>query len=254
MKTTTQYKEKRVFHKFVANEFVKLEQLKKEQNRESFNEHLLKVFPRVGKYIENRLKREVANHKLDRGKYKKEDFIDQLFLLVYDNFHEVSTAKELHTWLFKKADELLEDALVEEEFDSLFFDNIDDYAKIEWDEMEEKFSMDGDGDLIMFDELDDISYHEKDYILKNIFLEDNQDENMAKLDQDIRASEIQKHINMVLFKLPRPVQTVYELFTVHQFNISEIAKIQNRTELEINTLLNAARESLKLSILGRFGS
>jgi len=134
------------------------------------------------------------------------------------------------------------------------FDNIDDYAKIEWDEMEEKFTTDGDGDLIMFDELDDISYHKKDYILKNIFLEDNQDENMAKLDQDIRASEIQKHINMVLFKLPRPVQKVYELFTVHQFNIPEIAKIQNRTEVEINALLNAALKSLKLSILGRFGS
>ncbi len=254
MKTTIQYKGKREFHKFVANEFVKLEELKKEQNRASFNEHLLKVLPRVEKYLENRLNREVANHKLDKGKYKKEDFIDQLFLLVYDNLDEVLTAEELHTWLFKKADELLEDALIEEEFDSLFFDNIDDYAKIEWDEMEEKFTTDGDGDLIMFDELEDISYRKKDYILKNIFLEDNQDENMAKLDKEIRASEIQKHINMVLFKLPRPVQTVYELFTVHQFNIPEIAKIQNRTEVEINALLNAARKGLKLSILGRFGS
>jgi DNA-directed RNA polymerase specialized sigma24 family protein len=254
MKTTIPYKEKREFHKYVANAFVKLEELKKEQNRASFNEHLLKVLPRVEKYIENRLNREVANQKLDKGRYKKEDFIDQLFLLVYDNFDEVLTAKELHTWLFKKADELLEDALVEEEFDSLFFDNIDDYTKIEWDEMEEKFTTDGDGDLIMFDELDDISYRKKDYILKNIFLEDNQDENMAKLDKEIRASEIQKHIHTVLFNLPRPVQTVYELFTVHQFNVPEIAKIQNRTEVEINDLLKAARESLKLSIIGRFGN
>ncbi|MFX0557863.1 sigma-70 family RNA polymerase sigma factor [Maribacter sp. CXY002] len=252
MKVIVKNKETSTFHTFVSDEFVKLEQLKKEENKVAFNEHLLKVMPEVERYIENRLKREVANHKLDRGKYKKDDFIDQLYLLVYDNFDEVSIAKELHTWLFKKADELLEDALVEEEFDTLFFDNIDDYTQLEWEGMEEEFSADGDGDLIMMDELDDISYQKKENILKNIFLEDSEGDSIAKINQEIGASELQKHINMVLYKLPTPIQTVYELFTVHQFDVSEIAKIRNKTEEEIMALLEAALENLQLSILSRF--
>ncbi|SDE43927.1 hypothetical protein SAMN05421636_10570 [Pricia antarctica] len=51
--------------------------------------------------------------------------------------------------------------------------------------------------------------------------------------------------------LPRPMQTVFELFTEHQFDLSEIAKIRIRTVEEVEKLLDATRESLHTSLLRR---
>ncbi|WP_175455307.1 hypothetical protein [Pricia antarctica] len=47
------------------------------------------------------------------------------------------------------------------------------------------------------------------------------------------------------------MQTVFELFTEHQFDLSEIAKIRIRTVEEVEKLLDATRESLHTSLLRR---
>lgn len=57
---------------------------------------------------------------------------------------------------------------------------------------------------------------------------------------------------MVLSNLPSSMRTVFELFTKHQFDVSEIAKIRNRTVKEVEMLLASARKSLKASLLGRY--
>ena len=75
----------------------------------------------VKRYIGKRLNTAISKKSLPKGKYTFDDVIDQLFINVYDHFDEVKTAKELHPWLFKKADELMEDWIIEEEFDELFF-------------------------------------------------------------------------------------------------------------------------------------
>ncbi len=211
-----------------------------------FNKLLLKVMPNIKRYIQKRLKRTIANEELYRGRYMAEDFIDELFVEVYDCFNEVENAKDFYPWLFKKADELFEDRVMEEEFEMLFFDNIDEYSRAEWDAMEEKYSTDGDGDFVMLEELDDISYQQKKLVLKQIFLEDESAELMAKIDKDLEAKNIQKHINTVLYQLPTPMQAIFELYTEHQFSLSEIAMIRNRSVAEVEKLLEAANKGYVL--------
>src|SRR5680860_57405 len=251
-KVVNNYGREREFHVFVASTFTDLTRYRKSGDTMAFNKLLLKAMPEVERYVQKRLNRALANNQIDRGKYMAEDFIDQLFIEVYDHLDEVGSAYELHPWLFKKADELLEDTLIEEEFDALFFDNIDGYSKPEWDAMEEKFSTDGDGDLVVMEELDDISYHQKEHLVKNVFLEDEREEMMAKLDKDLEAINIRKHIDTVLYQLPSSMQAVFELFTEHQFDLREIAAIRNRTVQEVEKLLEAARESLRISFLKRY--
>jgi RNA polymerase sigma factor (sigma-70 family) len=253
MEHTTVYHESRIaFHLFVRQAYADLNRFRKEDNREAFNTLLLKVMPEVKRYVAKRLYTALAKGDVSKGKYKPEDFTDQLFIEVYDHFDDIADEKELHPWLFKKADELLEDVLVEEEFDMLFFENIDTYAKPEWDAMEERFSSDGDGDLVMLEELDDISYRKHDYIVKNVFLEDGRQDQMAKLDEQLGKDAIEKHAEMVLHHLPIPMRSVFELFTEHQFTLPEIAKIRNRTVQEVEQLLENARDLLETSFYNRY--
>ncbi len=253
MKDTIDYgKQRREFHVFVESIYYDLVRLKKEDNTKAFNALLLKAMPEVKWYIQKSLNAAQTNKKIDIGRYKADDFVDQLFIEAYDHFDKIANKEDLHLWLFKKADELLEDALVEEQFDSLFFDNIDKYSKPEWDAMEEKFSTDGDGDLVMLEEFDDISYPKNDYVLNHVFVEDDTKEFIAQLDRELGAENIRKHTNMVLHNLPKPMRSVFELFSEHHFDAKEIAKMQNRTIKEVETLLETARKSLQLSFFNRY--
>ncbi len=252
MKDTIKFYEEREFHVFVTETFPNLIQLKKVGDKEAFNTLILKILPSIKKYINGRLITAINNGHFSKNKYNADEFVDQLFIEVYDHIEEVKKADDFYLWLFIKTDELLEDIIVEEEFDEFFFKNIDDYTKPEWDEMEEKFSTDGDGDLLMIEELDDISYNHNDYTLNHVFIEDDEQKYIAKLDKELSEVEAQKHIAMVLRKLPIQMQSVFDLFANYNFNIEEIAKIKMITTKEVNKLLQDTRNSLRNSFINRY--
>lgn len=246
------YQRQREFHIYVASKFSDLLRFKKEGDQSSFNNVLLKAMPAIKLYVRKNLNRALATGKIDKNKYRADDFIDQLFIEVYDHVDEIDNEKELYLWMYKKVDELLDDTLVEEEFDSVFFENIDNYSKPEWDAMEEKFSTDGDGDLVMIDELDDISYSKNDYVLNHVFIEDNDQKVINQLDKKLGNENIRKHSETVMRMLPTPMQKVYDLFTDHQFTVAEIAQIRNSTIKEVESLLEAAKKSLRSSFMKRY--
>jgi DNA-directed RNA polymerase specialized sigma24 family protein len=171
---------------------------------------------------------------------------------VHDHFDEVKNNKDLYPWLFKKTDALLEDTIVDEEFNAVFFENIDDFSKPEWDEMEEKFSTDGDGDLMMIEELDDSSYNHNDYVLNHVFVENDNNQMITKLDEKLGRENVRMHANMVLHHLPLPMRTVFELATQYHFDIEEIAIIRGQSLAEVQQLLENARKSLEVSFLNRY--
>ncbi|HAI41348.1 MAG TPA: sigma-70 family RNA polymerase sigma factor, partial [Maribacter sp.] len=165
---------------------------------------------------------------------------------------ELDNQDEFHIWLFKAIDTLIQDALIDEEFEDFFFKDIDDYAKPEWDAMEEEFSTDGDGDLVMLDELDDTSLRKNNYELKDIFVEDNEKELTAKLEKELTKERINTHTKMVLKKLPMATQSVFDLYTLRGFDAKEIAHIKRMQVNTIDKLLQEAQNTLKTSFKSRF--
>lgn len=246
------YQSKKEFRVFVSRTYPDLIQLRKQGDKTSFNELVLKVLPDIRKYINGRLNAAIKKGHFSKDKYKADEFIDQLFIEIYDHIEEVQNEKHFYLWLFKKTNELLEDTIVEEEFDELFFKNIDDYTKPEWDEMEENFSTDADGDLLMIEELDDISYNKNDYTLNHVFIEDNENDLVEKLDKKLSEEEIHNHIELILHHLPLSMRNVFELFTQRQFDLDEIAKIRNTTIEQVRKLLDDTRKSLQVSFTKRY--
>jgi RNA polymerase sigma factor (sigma-70 family) len=246
------YQSKIEFRLFVTNTFSNLIILKKEGNQASFNELVLKIMPEIRKYVNGRLNTALKKGHFSKGKYKADDFIDQLFIEIYDNIEAVENEKDFFLWLFKKTNDLLEDVIVKEEFDEFFFKNIDDYSRPEWDEMQEKYSTDGDGDLVMIEELDDMSYNHNDYTLNHVFIEDNEKGLIEKLDKDISHEKIQNHITMVLHNLPLAMRNVFELFTSQHLDLEEIAQIRNSTVNEVEQLLKDAKKAIQVSLFNRY--
>ena len=72
------------------------------------------------------------------------------------------------------------------------------------------------------------------------------------MDKELNDENIRKHSETVIRMLPIPMQKVYDLFTEHQFTVAEIAKIRNSTIQEVDSLLEAARKSLRTSFVNRY--
>ncbi len=136
-----------------------------------FNQRMVGFLPRIKEFFSWQLSKLEKNNIIPGGKYKAEDLVDDLYIMAYDHNQKVKGDVHLFNWLFAKAKELIEDTIIEVDFDNTFFKNIDNYTKVERDEMEERFSVDGDGDLVMEEELDDLSYRKNDYVLESAFIQ-----------------------------------------------------------------------------------
>jgi RNA polymerase sigma factor (sigma-70 family) len=252
MKSTVSYSQKNEFKVIVDHTFPDLVSSKKKADKMAFNQHLLKIVPAIKKYINGRLSTAIKKGHFSKSKYRADDFIDQLFIEIYDHVDDIKDEKQFYLWLFKKTNDLLEDTIVEEEFDDFFFKNIDSYSRPEWDAMEEKFTKDADGDFVMIEDLDDRSYNHNDYTLNHVFIEDNEEELTEKLDEEITEEAIDRHIQMVLHNLPIPMRRVFELSTQQHLSLDDIAEIINSSTSEVESLLKDARRALQVSLFNRY--
>lgn len=254
-KTVFQKREISVFRTWVGESLPRLKKMKKEEDRKAFDAIMEKVMPEVKLYMKRQIAISLFNKALPEGKYKIDDFIDEIYLAAYDHIQEVTDAGHLHHWLFEKADEILEDIIIEEDFDNMFFENIENYTDGEWDAMEERFTRDADGDLIMLEELDDPSYTKQKYPLADIFINSSEEEILEKLEISLNNEKsqntIQKLIESILFIMPYKFRAVFELYIIQRFNVNEIANIRRITPAEVSEILVRAREFIKKAIAMR---
>lgn len=249
---TTYYKGRKVLQLSIKQTLPHLVKLKAEENRSAFNRLLLEILPEIKQYIVKKVRSAIQKGHFTKNKYNANDFIDQLFIEVYDHIEEFSNEDKFYVWLYKKTNELLDDAITEEEFDNLFFQNIDDYSKKEWEQMQEKLSIESDGDLIMKEDLDDISYYKNPYSLNDVFIENTENDLIKKIDKTLHQYEVERHIQAVLHKLPIAMHNVFELFTKQHLTLQEIAEVRKTSIEKVQQLLNDARRGLKISFFNRY--
>ncbi len=102
----------------------KLIRLKEDEDREAFNKLMQTLLPDVEGYIARRLSASVRNGHIPSGKYKVEEFVNELYILTFEKLGEIEVEKNLPFWLFQKADELLHKTIVEEDYNTSFLDNL----------------------------------------------------------------------------------------------------------------------------------
>lgn len=250
MKNTIHYKREIIeFHAWVAKALPRLQFLKQGDNQIEFYSLMEKMMPEVKQYINRQYQVALKNKTLPKGKYNLEDFTDELYIEAYDNIQNLTKGQNLHQWLFSMADKIMEDIIIEEDFDNMFFKNIDNYTKEEWEAMDEKFTRDGDGDLVMLEELDDISYSKQDYTLADVFIENEEEDSIDKLSAKLTQKEIQQQIESALFLLPFHLRTIFELSVNQQFDAEEIADIKKMTITEVEVVLEKAKKIIRTSFM-----
>jgi DNA-directed RNA polymerase specialized sigma24 family protein len=243
---------KNTYHIQIQRAFVVLKDLKKDNKKDAFRDEFMGLLPAIKLYIKNSIETASKKELLKQQGYSVGDFVNELYIYVYDHIEELENQDEFHIWLFEAIDKLIEDALIDEEFEDFFFKDIDDYSKQEWDAMEEEFSTDGDGDLVLLEELDDPRLNKNNYELRDVFKEDTEQELTEKLEKELSQERIDAHTKMVLKKLPMATQRVYDLYALSGFDSKDIARIKRNQINAIDTLLDETQNILKTSFKSRF--
>lgn len=253
MKNITELKNPAKSFKILAvQSFSQLSKMRARNERENFDRLMAEFMPAVQFYLNRLLISAVATGQLPSGKYKVNDFSDEVFITVYDRFEEVENEKEFRPWLFKLTDEVWDDIVTESEFDNLFFKNIDQYTQVEWDAMEEKFSIDGDGDLVPDDEADEPFFQYYNYTLNDVFIEDEEEEFIEKVSLKIDSERIIRHLDLILKKVPVPLKSVFELSKKLGFELDQIAKIKGISPEKAQEKLKIVEGYVRTSLENRF--
>lgn len=248
---TTCYKNRRQIRISIVQTVPTLLRLKRERNKTAFSKFLLNIIPHIQKYIVQKLKTAVQKNHFKKNKYDPNKFLNQLSMETYERMENFSNEDEFYVWLYKKTNKLLANAIIEEEFDDLFFKNINNYSIKAWDQMEEKFTTESDINLVLKKELDDISYYKNPYTVNDVFIENTKVATLENIDECLKKEQIYKHVLIVLHFLPIQTRNVFELFTKHHLSVEEIALIRNISISKCNQLLDGGRKSLRASLFNR---
>jgi len=226
--------------------YKKLVAFKQEDDRDNFFELMKNIIPGVRKYIKGIYWKLVRTKQIPRNKYRINDFIDELYIKAYDHIQDVKHEENLYTWLIKQADILLDDTLVEGDFNQEFFKNIDDYTKAELEEMEEDFYIDADGDYVMEEDADDMVLANKHkYTLADVFIEKTDDELIKTISDKMEQERVHKNIDMLASKFSLLEYTIFDLNVNHALTTMQIAEIKKIPVDRVEELLQNVKNGIK---------
>jgi len=231
----------------------KLRRMKENNQTTIFNEYMDMVLTPVKVYVEHELAIAVNHKDISEGRFTTADIIDELLIKAYNEIETIDPEATLSSWLFQQADLMLEDIIVEEEFNKYFFKNIDDLTQVEWDAMNEDITRDGDGDLVMMEELDDISYPKYEYTLEDIFINNPETSIVNKIDKKRSKDFGKQNIARILRFFPHQMRSVYNLYTQHDMDIRSIAFAKRMPIESVKETIKKVQQSLRYLLDSQFG-
>ena len=141
---------------------VELNKHKEENNFKEFYKKISTFIPSLKNFASLKLKLAENESLIDRGFYKANDILDEVFLEVFKTFSPNVDEKQLKQILFLKTIQKISEKTEEEEKypNEISFDAI---LKEELDLLNEDYSVEADGDYIFDEDLEDISYKQKSF-------------------------------------------------------------------------------------------
>lgn len=229
----------------VERYYHRLETLKSKGDKRGFYKTFVAIIPELRNYIKTRLQEMIHQGHFPHNFYEEDDFVDDLFIAVYDNFETLKNEEEFYMYLFDEMNNLLETVQRTEEKLHQPLEDIETYAKAERDKLREKITAQLDGDRILKQELDDISYASLENEFKTIFEVDSEKAVVEHLDKELIHSLTSKQIDKLIGGNSQNYRNIGTLFTHFHLTIPEIVKITKISHQEVDRTIKQIKETLK---------
>lgn len=218
-----------------------LKEMKKNKAQDMFNHMLKNLLKEVASYMNRRLKAAELTTAIKRGRFKVQELLDELYLMIYERFEEIATERvDINTWIYQLADELLENLLKEVEFEKSHFKDLDSFVESEYRMLDEAYAFAADE----FDSMADY------YSADDLIIGDDETSLLDEITLQLNQKEIHLIIEKELAKLPIFKRTILDLYLINQMSVEEIAEMKEMPPLEVDAVIQEVNKDLvrKLSV------
>lgn len=237
---------------------LQLIEYRKQDDRDKFNDLMDILLPEIKEYVENWLVRAESNHKIEKGKYKVEDFMGELYIAAYNHIEEVKEDKRLYVWMLGRVNQVMEDKIIDDNFDAAFFKSINEYVDQEQGSMIEKLTINNEGEVVLEDSLDNITkdstLSKYSYSVNEVFVDHDDDKIIETINNHLTPKDIDTTIRKIIKSSTLQEQSIIDLYTIHKLSITEISTVTNIesqhiqkviSQLQTHIITDAHRKKLK---------
>lgn len=229
----------------VAQYYEQLVTYKFENDKTAFYAIFIRIIPELRKYLKTRLQELIHNSHFPHNFYKEDDFIDDLFISVYEQFNTLKSEEDFYLYLFIEMDFLLKKVERSEHKLHKPLENLEIYAKAERDTLRERITSQLDGDIVFKEELDDISYASQNNKYKIILELPVENTIGASLDKDLTHNLTSEQIDQIIIGLPLEHRNIATLYLFFHLTKPEIRKLTKKSQKEIKQVIEMLKNTLK---------
>lgn len=222
---------------------------KEENDFEQFYNKISAMVPDLKKFTARSLKAAESQKAIDRGFYKAEGILDEIYLEVFKDFVVIKDEVKLKTILFAKAVQKIEEKKIIE-LETPDYLPTEKMLEQELNALDEKFTTQADGDLILNTELDDISYKQHTERPANVLLDETLEQQLIKkLDMNdtlLPSLEHRTIFGALYTNIPPRSKTVLELYAFGNRSLHDISEILEVPEEVIDRIMYKLKERFRL--------
>lgn len=230
----------------IFNEYLpELQELKKTDTRDTFNQLLKILLSDVAKYVRRRIKSAEMTTAINKGRFKRQEILDDIYLQVYDQLDEIPGDQgNTRIWLYRIADHIMEDHFKEIDFERKNIERLTEIVSSEYARMEEEYTVDAEEEIIPLEELDEYE-SQSDLSMATMLYDEDENSILDELTLKINKRDIQILIEKELAKLPVFERTVMDFYLTNQMSVEEIAEIKNIPVWDIENVTSRICQDLK---------
>jgi DNA-directed RNA polymerase specialized sigma24 family protein len=222
-----------------------LQEMKKQQAQVVFNHMLKNLLHELSSYIKRRIKAAEMTTAIKRGKFKLQELLDELYLMIYDRIENLpDNAGDINKWLYHLADELLLKFFSEVEFERAHFENLERYVESEYRSLEENYTIDGEEEIIPQEELDEYNRITDYYSANDLIFEEDENSLLDQITLKLNQKEIHLFIEKELAKLPLYKRTIMDQYLINQMSVEEIAELKGISPPEVDAVIVEVNKEL----------
>ncbi|RMB64112.1 sigma-70 family RNA polymerase sigma factor [Dokdonia sinensis] len=232
----------------VTQYYKRLERYKSSGNKSAFYNVFVSIIPELRKYIKTRLQELLHQGHFPHNFYEEDDFVDDLFISVYEHFDTLESEEDFYMFLFSEMDRLLKKVERKEQDLHQPLEDIESYAKAERYRLREKMTAQLDGDIILKQELDDVSYASQQVDFKTVFEERSEKSVDAKIDKELTHSLTSKQVDELIKNLPQVARNIATLYIHFHLTIPEIIKVTQVSREEVRTIIDQIKKLIRTEL------
>ncbi len=226
-----------------------LKSLNNKTTQTAFNKRVVSITQHLRAYVNHRIYIAESTGIIPKNMYHSNDVLDEAVAKFYENGYHIDDKNlAIKLKLFKIVDTYMAELFKKEAFHKNTM-STHSILKEELDGLDEKFTVDEDFDLIMNEELNDISY-QQDNKHKHIFIyDDNNSSLMNVFEIEDLSSDYQKDILGKFYSwLPFIVSDIIDLFIFGKLTFDEIAEVKNIETKRVERVINLSYKSLRSNL------